>query len=95
MYIISLTYKVPLDKVDQHPDAHIDYLNRQYEKGNFHASGRKVLRTGGIILSKLTDKNELLRILDEDPFKKNQLADYELTEWVPNKTSDELRFLME
>ena len=49
MYIISLTYKVPLDIIDQHLDSHVQFLNKQYEMGNFHASGRKVPSTGGII----------------------------------------------
>lgn len=95
MYIISLTYKVPLEKVEQHLKAHIEYLNKQYDLGHFQASGRKVPRTGGIILSKVTDKNKLLEILEEDPFKKHDLANYELTEFVPSKTCKELEFLKE
>lgn len=94
MYIISLTYKVPLEIIDQHLDSHVQFLNKQYEMGNFHASGRKVPRTGGIILSKISDKNLLLKIIDEDPFKKHKLADYDLIEFVPSKTCEELEFLM-
>jgi len=39
MHIISITYKAPLEIVDQHLDTHIHYLNRQYELGNFQAAG--------------------------------------------------------
>ena len=95
MYIISLTYKVPLETVEQHLEAHIDYLNKQYDLGHFQASGRKVPRTGGVILSTVTDREELLNILAEDPFKKHELADYELTEFIPSKTSKEWGFLKE
>lgn len=94
MYIISLTYKVPLEEVDQHLDNHIEYLNRQYDLGNFQASGRKVPRTGGIILSKISDKNKLLEIIEDDPFKKNNIADYDLIEFMPTKTSEELKVIM-
>jgi uncharacterized protein YciI len=94
MYIVNLTYKVPLETVDKYLDQHIEYLNEQYRLGTFHASGRKVPRTGGIILSKLSDKKELLRVIAKDPFKVNDLADYELTEFVPSKTCEELAFLM-
>ena len=94
MYIISLTYKVPLEEVDQHLDNHIEYLNKQYDLGNFQASGRKVPRTGGIILSKISDKNKLLEIIEEDPFKKNNIADYDLIEFMPTKTSEELKVIM-
>ena len=95
MYIVNLTYKVSLEAVDKYLDNHVEYLNEQYQLGNFHASGRKVPRTGGIILSKMSDKNELLKIIAKDPFKINDLADYEITEFIPTKTCEELEFLTE
>lgn len=95
MFIINLTYKTELERVDQFLNEHIDYLNEQYELGHFLASGRKIPRTGGIILSNVESKSELEEILEKDPFKKNDLAIYELTEFVPSKTCEELNFLME
>ncbi|WP_291727454.1 YciI family protein [Bernardetia sp.] len=95
MFIINLTYKTELEKIDQFLNAHIDFLNEQYKLGHFLASGRKIPRTGGIILSNLASKSELEKVIEEDPFKKNQLADYELIEFVPSKTCDELQFLIE
>ncbi|BDS10434.1 YciI family protein [Aureispira anguillae] len=95
MHIISITYKVSLELVDQHLEQHIEYLNEQYRLGNFHASGKKVPRTGGIILSKLSDQQELLNILAKDPFKIHDLADYELIEFIPSKTAEALKFLLE
>lgn len=95
MFIINLTYKTELERVDQFLNEHIDYLNEQYELGHFLASGRKIPRTGGIILSNVESKSELEEILEKDPFKKNDLAIYELTEFVPSKTCEELKFLME
>ncbi len=95
MFIINLTYKTELEKVDQFLNDHIEFLNEQYELGNFLASGRKIPRTGGIILSNVKSKSELDKIIEKDPFKKEELADYELTEFVPSKTCNELKFLME
>lgn len=95
MFIISLTYKAQLEKVDEFLDAHVSFLNKQYDLGNFLASGRKISRTGGIILSKVSTKSELEKILEEDPFKINNLADYEIIEFVPSKTCEELKFLTE
>lgn len=95
MHIISLTYKVPLEIVDKHLDDHIAYLNLQYGLGNFHASGRKVPRTGGIILSKITDKLKLATILEQDPFKVHNIADYDIVEFIPSKTCKEWSFLNE
>lgn len=86
MFIVELTYKVSLCEVDKHLDAHISYLNKQYDLGNFIASGRKEPRDGGIILSKLPNKETLLEILNKDPFKEHNLADYKLIEFAPSKT---------
>ena len=95
MFIIDLTYNTTLEKVDQFLDEHIVFLNEQYALGHFLASGRKVPRTGGIILSNVTSKTELESIIEKDPFKKNGVEDYELTEFVSTKTCDELNFLVE
>lgn len=93
MYIISLTYKVPLENIDQHLLAHVDYLNKQYELGNFLMSGRKVPRDGGIILAKAESKEELMNLIAQDPFKIHELADYEVIEFIPSKAAAELQFL--
>ena len=95
MFIINLTYKTDLEKVDQFLDEHVGYLNEQYELGHFLASGGKIPRSGGIILSNVKSKSELEEILKKDPFKKNKLAEYELTEFIPSKTCEELKFLIE
>ncbi|MDF4203841.1 YciI family protein [Maribacter sp. SA7] len=94
MYIINITYKTSLEKVDEYLNQHVEYLNEQYELGNFEVSGRKVPRTGGIILATISNKKELLKIIEKDPFKTNDLADYELVEFVPSRTSKELEILM-
>ncbi|MDE5420097.1 YciI family protein [Labilibaculum sp. DW002] len=95
MFIISLTYKVPLEKVEAELNNHVQYLKEQYALGNFKASGRKVPRTGGIILSQMKDKSQLEEVLAMDPFHKNDLADYSITEFIPSMTSDELTCLLE
>ena len=59
MFIISLTYQVPLDKVDAFIPEHVDYLNEQYAKGHFILSGRKEPRTGGVIITTISDRNKL------------------------------------
>ena len=95
MFIINLTYKTAIETIDQHLEAHVAFLNEQYALKNFLASGRKVPRTGGIILSNLNSRTALEQLLEKDPFKIHQLADYEIIEFVPSKMVDELQFLME
>ena len=93
MFIILLTYKVPLTTVDSYLDLHVEYLKEQYKLGNFIASGRRVPRIGGVILSNVADKDLLNGIIDKDPFKLNNVADYEVIEFIPGMTSDSLAFL--
>lgn len=95
MFIISLTYKESLEKIDNELENHVQFLKEQYSLGNFIASGRKAPRTGGIIMSQVKDKSELEKIIQNDPFYKNDLAVYEITEFIPSLTSNELKCLLE
>ena len=95
MFIVSLTYKVPLEKVDEELSNHVRYLEEQYALGHFQLSGRKVPRSGGIIVSRLKDRKQLEEIVEQDPFFKGNLADYEIVEFLPTKASDELKSLLE
>lgn len=94
MFIIDLTYKVHLNQINQYLEDHIQYLEHQYELGNFQTSGKKVPRTGGIILSTLADKNKIMACLEKDPFKIHDLADYTITEFIPSKTNEDFKFLL-
>ena len=90
MFIISLTYTVELNQIDAQIEAHIRFLDKYYDSGHFLASGRKVPRTGGVIIARTHDKDTLLHILTEDPFYQQQLAEYEIIEFCPSKASPEL-----
>lgn len=85
MFLLDLTYRKPLREVDiQLPD-HIAYLDRHYASGEFLCSGRKVPRTGGVILCKASTPAEVRAILEEDPFFTGGIAEYRVTEFVPSK----------
>ncbi|WP_444944454.1 YciI family protein [Microbulbifer sp. ZKSA006] len=95
MYIVSLTYTAHLDKIEKHLNEHILYLDNQYKLGNFIISGRKVPRTGGVIIATVTSRSELDKILSLDPFYRENLAEYDITQIVPTKTSAELEHLLD
>lgn len=95
MFIISLTYIKPLEEVDTLLEEHVDYLKEQYALGNFLASGRKVPRTGGVILARGASRDEIETIITLDPFYRHGVAEYEITEFSPTMTIDELAFLRE
>jgi len=87
VYVVSLSYKVDLSEVDNHIEEHVAFLEKYYEKGNFIASGRKVPRTGGVILAQAESKESLMTIVQEDPFFKADLANYEIIEFTPTKVA--------
>lgn len=85
MFIANLTYIRPLEEVDALIPAHIAFLDEHYASGTFIASGRKVPRTGGVILIAGSERRAVIDILDKDPFKKAGVAEYELLEFIPTK----------
>lgn len=95
MFIISLTYTKPIEEVDKHLAAHIDFLKNQYANNKFVASGRKVPRTGGIIISNAKTIEEVQSIISQDPFHKYQVANYDITEFIPSMVADGFEILLE
>ncbi|MFT6101702.1 MAG: hypothetical protein ACJATV_001138 [Granulosicoccus sp.] len=87
MFVVSITYTVDLTEVDPYIEAHLVYLEKYYAAGNFVVSGRKVPRTGGVILVQADSKAVLENILQEDPFAKANIAEYEITEFIPTKVT--------
>ena len=88
MFVVSIQYKADLSVVDKLIPEHIRFLEKFYEKGNFVVSGRKVPRTGGIILASAPSKEALNNILAEDPFYQANIASYEVIEFVPSKYAE-------
>jgi uncharacterized protein YciI len=85
MVIISLTYKKPIEEVENYIKEHIVFLEKYYSQNKFVFSGRKDPRTGGVILANNVTAIEVNEIIKEDPFYKHQIADYEITEFIPTK----------
>lgn len=85
MFIINLNYIVPLPKLDEHMVAHVRFLKKYYKKNVFVASGRKVPRTGGIILAMASSKEEIEQIMKEDPFYSLKLAEVTITEFLTSQ----------
>ncbi|AJT43033.1 YciI family protein [Psychromicrobium lacuslunae] len=85
MFVISLNYLVELERVDRAIPAHTAWLEENFADGVFLASGRKIPRTGGIILAAGVDRKELDRRLAADPFQTAGIAEYSVTEFEPSK----------
>lgn len=94
MFIINLNYIVPLEELDAHMTAHVKFLQKYYKKNVFVASGRKVPRTGGIILALAKSKEEVEEIIREDPFHKLKLAEFTITEFLTSQYHTGLKDLL-
>jgi uncharacterized protein YciI len=95
MFIIDLNYIVPLDELDAHMAEHVKYLHKYYGKNIFVASGRKVPRTGGIILAIANSKEEIEKIITEDPFYKHEVAEFTITHFLTSQCHPELKNLLD
>jgi uncharacterized protein YciI len=95
MFVISLSYVRPLADVDALLAQHNEFLDRQYLAGNFLLSGRKEPRTGGLIIAQAPSRQEVLRILADDPFKVHGVAMYEIQEFVPSRARADLKQLLQ
>lgn len=92
MFIISLTYKVPIDMVDSHLDAHVAWLNQGLAEGWLLMAGRKEPRTGGVLIAR-GERDMVARKAASDPFVIHGVADFELTEFVPSRAAPD--FMLE
>ena len=95
MFIVSLHYIQPLEVVENHLQAHRAFLDRFSQQGVSIASGRKVPRNGGVILAKGVTRAELEGVLDQDPFRAQGVADYQITEFTATRTSADFAGLLE
>lgn len=88
MFILSLMYVKPIQEIEKCLEEHIKFLDKYYTLGNFICSGRKNPRVGGVIICRAKDKMEVEKIIQEDPFYKKELAEYEIIEFLPTKYAE-------
>ena len=90
MFLIELTYKAPLAKIDAHMKEHVVFLNKHYAAGHFVVSGRKVPRDGGIILAVGKTREQIQAIVEDDPFVREGLADFRIVEFRASQRAHDL-----
>ena len=81
LFVVELTYKVPLTQIDAAMTEHVRFLKKQYAAGHFLVSGRKIPRDGGIILAVGESREQIEAIMREDPFCASGLADTRIVQF--------------
>ncbi|MDP5214125.1 YciI family protein [Pseudoalteromonas tunicata] len=94
MFIVSITYCTDLSQVELLLAEHLRFLDANYQAGHFLASGPKVPRTGGIILANIPSREALHTLLENDPFYRDGIAVYEITEFSVTKAAANLSELV-
>ena len=91
IYVVVLTYIKPLEEVDR---AIPEWLKKGYADGLFLASGRRIPRTGGVILAKCDSRETLQARLSQDPFQQLGLARTEIIPFEASMASPALQSLL-
>jgi uncharacterized protein YciI len=91
MFVIELSYKADLAKIDARMAAHVIFLKKYYASGNFLVSGRKVPRDGGIILAVGENRRQIEAIIEEDPFFEHGLADFRIIEFRASQRANDIQ----
>lgn len=85
MFVILVSYRKSLEEVERHLAAHRAFLDRHFAAGDLVCTGPQQPRTGGVILSRASDRAAVDSFISEDPFYVHGIADYAVTEFTPTK----------
>jgi uncharacterized protein YciI len=83
IFIASLTYTVPIERIDAALEAHLAWLDAGHKAGYFIAWGPREPRDGGLIFVKAASRAEAEALLQSDPFMMQGLADLAIIQWTP------------
>lgn len=83
IFIASLTYTVPIERIDAVLAAHLAWLEAGYGAGYFLASGPREPRDGGLIFVRAENPTQAEARLASDPFLVEQLVKCTITQWTP------------
>lgn len=94
MFVFSLTYVAPPERIGELRDEHLAWLAEGREAGHFLAWGRKVPPQGGLIFARADTRKEAEAIAAGDPFIKAGAATVEVIEYAPSYAAPGLEALV-
>jgi uncharacterized protein YciI len=94
MFVLLLTYIKPLAEVDALMRRHMAWLDAQYDAGRFVVSGRQIPRSGGVILARGDDREEIEALAASDPFVSGGVATCEIIQFRASQTADAFKALL-
>jgi uncharacterized protein YciI len=94
VFVLLLTYVRPLPEVDGLMREHVAWLKEHYAAGRFVVSGRQIPRTGGVILARGDDREEIEALAATDPFVTGGVATCEVVQFRASQTAPGLDGLL-
>jgi uncharacterized protein YciI len=85
MFVLLLKYIKPVEDVERVRPAHRAYLDGLYAQGKLIVSGPREPLTGGVIFANVPNEVEAMKMIVDDPFFTEKVADYELIRFTPTK----------
>jgi uncharacterized protein YciI len=93
MCLALLTYVKPLEEVDLHRAAHVDWIKLAMEQGVMLLAGRRNPPTGGVLLFR-GEADAVAAVANTDPFVLNGVATVEIVAFTAALAMDELAALL-
>ena len=88
MFILLLTYQDGvLGQLDALLPEHYEYVDRNIAAGIFFLTGRRVPRTGGVILARADSRETIEKVIAEDPFLRTGAVAYDVIEIEPTRSA--------
>jgi uncharacterized protein YciI len=94
VFVLLLTYIKPLSEVDALMREHIAWLDQHYDAGRFLVSGRRIPRTGGVILARGDDREEIEALAASDPFVSGGVATCDVIQFRASQSAPALDRLL-
>jgi uncharacterized protein YciI len=93
MFVLIVDFIKPVEEVTPQVEPHSAWVKKHFEEGLFLLAGPKKSKLGGALLVKSMDKKKLMKILAEDPYISEDVAEYRIVDFDCKATIKELDFL--
>ena len=76
-HVLTLTYRKPLDVVDQTRPAHVEWINGEIAAGRLLLAGRQESEQGGVLITGDIPTEQAEELIAADPYQLAGLVSYE------------------
>ena len=78
MFVIFGNYTAPIEEVDSHRDAHLQFIGGLVAAGKIVAVGRRAAGDGSVVILSAESGDAALALFSDDPYLEAGVVEYEL-----------------